>query len=240
MRVVRVLRIALPAALLIFGSAIWWLAFRAPPEARLSLPPELIALDTLSGQQLLADTTYEADYATLSRAFQSQARPAFCGVATSVTLLNALEPQHPATQLSFFNDDASKVRSSLSVTFSGMTLADLAGLLQAHGLTTNVHYASDSSLEEFRTLLEQNLSTRGDYIAINYQRAVLGQRQMGHISPLGAYNGAADRVLILDVAAYKYPPAWVPVETLWRAMNTIDTSSGRTRGYVLVGARDDR
>jgi hypothetical protein len=44
---------------------------------------------------------------------------------------------------------------------------------------------------------------------VNYQRGALGQKESGHISPLAAYNAASDRFLILDVAAYKYPPVWV-------------------------------
>ena len=69
---------------------------------------------------------------------------------------------------------------------------------------------------------------------VNYQRAVLGQGETGHISPIAAYNAQADRFLVLDVAAYKYPPVWVTTQDLWNAMNTIDPASGRSRGFVVV------
>jgi hypothetical protein len=71
-------------------------------------------------------------------------------------------------------------------------------------------------------------------LVVNYDRRELGQSGAGHISPLGAYSPATDRLLILDVAAYKYPYTWVPVSKLWSAMNTIDSDSGRTRGFLLV------
>ena len=56
----------------------------------------------------------------------------------------------------------------------------------------------------------------------------------GHFSPLAAYNGNADDLLLMDVARYKYPPFWVDADLLWQAMATTDTSSGRHRGFILV------
>jgi hypothetical protein len=41
-------------------------------------------------------------------------------------------------------------------------------------------------------------------------------------------------VLLLDVARYRYPSVWVPVEALWRAMRTLDSDSGLSRGLVVV------
>ena len=70
---------------------------------------------------------------------------------------------------------------------------------------------------------------------VNYQRASLGQQAMAHISPLAAYNAVMDRLVVHDVARYKYPPVWVPTERLWSAMNTVaDKTSGKTRGFVVV------
>ena len=39
---------------------------------------------------------------------------------------------------------------------------------------------------------------------MNYERAALDQNKSGHISPLAAYDEQTDKLLILDVAAYKY------------------------------------
>ena len=49
---------------------------------------------------------------------------------------------------------------------------------------------------------------------VNYQREVLGQRRVGHISPVAAYDQASDSVLILDTATYNYPATWVPLARL--------------------------
>lgn len=226
---------ALCAALALGILGVWSLAFRAPPVRLLPLPDGLIALESPAGQALLASSRSRADYAALAQNLETQARRAFCGVASSVTVLNALRgARPPLTQGAFFTDEASQVRGELTVTFGGVTLAQLAGLLRAHGAQAAEVYASDTSVEAFRALAQENLSRPGDYLLINYQRAALGQKETGHVSPLAAYNAEADRWLILDVATYKYPPVWILTGDLWRAMSAVDPSSGRSRGFVSV------
>jgi len=79
------------------------------------------------------------------------------------------------------------------------------------------------------------LAARDHFVIVNYLRRAIGQQTGGHISPLAAYDAAADRFLILDVARYKYPPVWVKASELFDAMNTADAANdNRTRGYVLV------
>jgi len=73
---------------------------------------------------------------------------------------------------------------------------------------------------------------------VNYLRKAIGQETGGHISPVAAYNQETDHFLILDVSRYKYPPVWVKAEELWQAMATVDSTSGKTRGFVLVSGRN--
>ena len=40
--------------------------------------------------------------------------------------------------------------------------------------------------------------------------------------------------LVLDVARFKYPPHWVPLSLLWEAMNTIDETIQKYRGFMLI------
>jgi len=234
-RLVRVSASALSVLLLLASITIWDAAFRTPATNLLPLAEGLIPIASSSGQALLSEKRYIADYERLTQNFESQSRPAFCGVASSVVVLNALRSAGPrVTQATFFTDAASKVRGSLQVTFAGMSLAQLGGLLHAHGLAVTLFYASDIPVDAFRSIARENLRTSGDFVLVNYQRAVLGQGKIGHISPLAAYNASTDRFLILDVAAYKYPPVWVSTAALWNAMNTLDSSSDRTRGFILV------
>jgi hypothetical protein len=217
------------------GISIWALAFRTPTTDRLPLPENLIALDVPAGQRLLVESQFAADYEKLRQHFEEQSRPAFCGVASSVVVLNAIRHPRPrVTQSNFFTAAASDVLGPLQVTFGGMTLDDLGRLLRAQGLEAKTYHAAETTLESFRAMATENLLTDGDFVLVNYQRANLGQIEIGHISPLAAYNAATDRFLILDVAAYRYPPVWVRADELWRAMDTVDSSSGRTRGFVVV------
>lgn len=230
--------VAVVSFLLLGGVGVheWNAHFRTPPENRLPVPHGLVALDSPAGQQLLAQSAFREDYRGLIRNFESQARPAFCGVASAVIVLNALRgPSRRLTQASFFNEPAEKIRGSLATSYWGMGLEDLAALLRVHGIDAAAFHASDVAVDEFRAMAKQNLRTRGDFMLVNYQRAVLGEEPMPHISPVAAYDAATDRLLVLDVAPYKYPPVWVSTEMLWRAMNTVaDKKSGKTRGFVVV------
>mmetsp|Transcript_2978 Transcript_2978/g.8391 ORF Transcript_2978/g.8391 Transcript_2978/m.8391 type:complete len:343 (-) Transcript_2978:166-1194(-) len=62
----------------------------------------------------------------------------------------------------------------------------------------------------------------------------LNQTGDGHYSPVGGYHAGKDMVLLLDVARFKYPPHWVPVEVLYNAMLLEDSATGSPRGYFVV------
>jgi len=83
-------------------------------------------------------------------------------------------------------------------------------------------------------LLKKALGDDGQFVLANYFRATLGQVGGGHWSALAAYDAQSDSVLILDVAKYKYPPAWVSISMLQQSISTIDTTSNKARGLVIV------
>ena len=80
----------------------------------------------------------------------------------------------------------------------------------------------------------RTLSEPHTFLVANYDCRGLGQSGAGDIAPVGALSPAPDRLLVLDVAARKYPCAWVPVPRHWSAMNTVEADSGRTRSDLLV------
>ena len=55
----------------------------------------------------------------------------------------------------------------------------------------------------------------------------------GHFSPLAAYHSGTDRVLIMDVARFKYPPHWITLEQLQTAMNSEDPTTKKVRGRSI-------
>ena len=118
----------------------------------------------------------------------------------------------------------------------GMNLEQLHGLLASTGATVSRYHGEGLSLQQFRWLLQRGLGDRSDRLVANYDRKLLGQKGGGHISPLGAYEPRQDRVLILDVARYRYPAVWVTTADLWRSIRTVDSSSGVSRGVVVVSS----
>ncbi len=211
-------------------------------------PVALIALPSAAGLALLLQrSTLRADYAALAQWFETQAHLAYCGVASSVMVLNSLALPAPVaenlspyrlwTQSNVFAAPASArfVRAE-RVIRQGMSLEQLDGLLNSQGALVRRYHGDTLSLEQFRWLLRRNLSDPADRLLVNYDRRAVGQPGGGHISPLAAYDPRSDRVLILDVARYRYPAAWVAVPDLWRAVRTIDGGTGRSRGLLTIEA----
>ncbi|WP_293094446.1 phytochelatin synthase family protein [Moorena sp. SIO3I6] len=163
-----------------------------------------------------------------------------------VMVLNALSIQAPEapefrtnrfTQKNVFNAKTEQVRMAEVIARRGMTLEQLAGLLETYPVKAEVYHGGDLTLDQFRNIVVKNLQEGGNFVLVNYLRKAIAQKTGGHISPLAAYNQEADRFLILDVSRYKYPPVWVKAEELWQAMATKDSESKKTRGFVLVSRR---
>lgn len=209
--------------------------FSTPKTDLQPLPNNLVSLKSEIGNNLLAESNFRADYSNLKHNFESQSRRAFCGVASSVIALNSLGNSQPAvTQTSIFNSKTRQVVHPLKVTFGGMTLTQLNNILQVNQLNTKLFFASDIDINRFRSIVRENSNNPHDIILVNYQRSALGQIGSGHISPIAAYHQQSDRILIFDVAAYRYPPVWVRTQDLWNGINSIDRVSNRSRGFVVA------
>jgi Phytochelatin synthase len=210
----------------------------------LQLPENLIGLETPKGEQLLFTSTAHQAFMPLSMQFVTQKNQAYCGVATMVMVLNALnimapltpgiEPFTTFTQDNVFNEKTEHILPIATLLEEGMTLDQLGEILKTFGLNIEVKHTKITSLDEFVTLAADYLSTPKRYVVVNYLRSSLGQESGGHISPLAAYDKNTDRFLILDVSRYKYPPVWVKASELYAAMNTVDASSGKNRGFLLI------
>jgi hypothetical protein len=226
------------------GIALCFLATSAQPQT-LPLPDNLIDLRSHQGERLLRESdAYEA-FVPLSINFVTQENQAFCGVASIVMVLNAMQlpapavpeydPYHTFTQDNFLNERTEAILPRKVLAEQGMTLDQIGALLATQPVKVEVHHAADSTLDEFRKTARGYLSTEGRYVVVNYLRKAIGEEKGGHISPLAAYDAETDRFLILDVSRYKYPPVWVTASQLFDAMNTTDSDNqNKTRGFVLV------
>lgn len=220
--------IVVGAPVLAFAGLYVWMS--NPGVAMAPLPGFAVPLTASEGQVILQGAA-SADLPGLSRWFQAQEKRSWCGVATAVTVLAALRGQAMA-QEQLFTREASAVRSWWAVTFGGMSLGDLEGLLAAHGVVAERHHA-DEGVAVFRAAVVANAGRADDYLIVNWQRSALGQEGAGgHLSPIAAYDAAGDRVLVLDVAAHRYPWAWFPLPRLFAAMDTRDGEA--LRGWLVV------
>jgi hypothetical protein len=222
------------------------LAMLGPRAARAqhaALPEMLVALESDEGQKLLAESSARRDFFPLVEHYVTQKNPGYCGVASVVMVLNALQVPAPVapewgapffTQENVFNDAAKTVVQPDSK--GGVTIDQLADVIRAHPAAAEVHFASDTTLDAFRELAAKNMATAGDFVIVNYNRQDVGQEFMGHISPIAAYHAPSDRFLLLDVARYKYAPVWVRADALFGAMHTHDLASGKSRGFVVARA----
>ena len=92
---------------------------------------ELVSLETAEGRALLEQAEARSDYDRLSGTFVSQDLVSYCGVASSVSVLNALGLD--TDQDEFFTPQASRVRSRYRVTFGGMSLIDRSNCFKEPG-----------------------------------------------------------------------------------------------------------
>ena len=83
--------------------------------------------------------------------------------------------------------------------------------------------------------MKENTANPDDYMIVNYSLLYLDGlgEGGGHASPLAAYDEEEDLVLVLDVRSQENW-AWIPIASLYEAMNTIDEVSGEHRGWLTV------
>lgn len=211
------------------------------------LPTSLTALDSAEGRAVfkraLLEGTLEG-YFKLAQQFHTQADPAFCGLGSLVCALNALgiDPgRRWQGSWRWFSEELLDCCKSLDdVRRSGITLDDAACLARCSGAAVTVQHAVQPDADAFRKhVLEAANANDGPVLIANYSRGAVGQTGTGHFSPIGGYDAATDRALVLDTARFKYPPHWLPVELLFAAMQEQDPDTGRTRGWLLLRKPSD-
>lgn len=196
------------------------------------------------GAALRARIPADADYWRLVPNFSVQKTQSYCGVATAVTVLNSLPIKRPVdptyapyayfTQRDFFSPAVSRIISARTVMKQGMTRDEMARTLATYGVHTRSIAGTALTDDALRKLLKSALRDKKQFVLANYLRQTFGQVGGGHWSALAAYDAKTDRVLILDVAKYKYPPAWVTIAALRTALATKDSTSGKPRGLVIA------
>jgi glutathione gamma-glutamylcysteinyltransferase len=198
--------------------------------------------------------------------FRTQDEPTYCGLGTLAMVLNSLsvDPKRVWKGVwRWFDETLLDCCKPLhEVQNSGINMEEFACLARCNGTmatvtrtlsnTGNGQEEQDKecschsgehmseSLTSFRTAVKaitsQPVDSISSVLVVSYNRGALDQSGGGHFSPLGAYDPDSDSVLILDVARFKYPPHWVKLPLLFKAMKDIDKATGRTRGWITVSS----
>jgi hypothetical protein len=212
---------------------------------QLPVPAGLVALTQPAGQERLLHAVARQSFWPLSAQFETQKNQAYCSVATSVMVLNALNIPRPSsslypdfpyfTQDDFFRSVDPRVATAAQVAGNGMTLDQLGAVLGQFPVTVQKIHASDLTVDQFRDTIRSVVGQDGRFVLLNFKRSTVGEVGGGHWSPIAAYDAASDSALVLDVARYKYPPVWVPVTKLYQGAVAVDSDSGLSRGLLIVG-----
>ncbi|KAG8468007.1 hypothetical protein KFE25_007059 [Diacronema lutheri] len=213
---------------------------------RRELPAPAIAFSSVEGRALfreaLADGTMESFF-PLAEQLHTQAEPSFCGLATLVVVLNALAVDPGIVWKGpwrWYHEGALDCCKPVElIKQDGIDLDEFVCLARCQGVGASLTRADGhegAALDNFRAAIDTHARSTGvsRALVVAYTRKGLGQTGDGHFSPIGGYHRARDLCLILDTARFKYPPHWVPVQSLWRAMSLIDESTQRPRGYVEI------
>ena len=132
---------------------------------------DLIDLRSNQGEQLLEDSDALEAFIPLSVNFVTQKNQAFCGVASIVMVLNALQlpapavpeydPYHTFTQDNFLNEQTEAILPREALAKQGMTLDQIGGLLGTQPVEVEIHHAADVTLDAFRSTAREYLGREG-------------------------------------------------------------------------------
>ena len=206
----------------------------------------VVYFDTQQGGELFAEADDKSHFWTICRYFISEKFMTYCGIASSVTVLNSLGVESPDspqiypykmfTQDNIFTDEVLHHRKPIEVEKGGNTLEQLAEILGAFDVRVDTYYAGPLDAGRCRDLLVETLRKPNSRVIVDFNRQTLNQKGNGHFSPLAAYHAGQDRFLLMDVARYKLPPCWVKAEMLFEAMSGIDPTSNKSRGFLIISA----
>lgn len=208
---------------------------------RRALPPPSIELSSPEGTRLFTESLLEGNavgFFRLVEQLHTQNEPEYCGLASLVTVLNAMDIDPKRIwkgNWRFYSEELLNCCVPLTnVKRDGIDFDKLANLAICNGMHVEAKRGHEMDLSEFTTAVESAAKTLESCIILAYSRKQLGQTGDGHYSPMGAYHKKTNMVLILDCARFKYRPHWTPVPVLFDAMRALDEETKLPRGYLRL------
>lgn len=187
-----------------------------------------------------------ASYIPLTEQFVNQSDPAFCGVTTLMMVLNtlAIDPNvRWRGGWRFYGNESVLLDQCCfheeRIQRIGIHLEEFNRMAQCQGLSSKMYRPSAAAtVDDFRRdvveilTYQANDDTDNGVVVASFSRQALGQTGDGHFSPIAAYH--EDKVLVLDVARFKYQPYWVSVEALYHSMQYLDEATQKPRGWFVL------
>lgn len=208
------------------------------------MPENLIALSSKQGRSMLLEalSSHTAEsYWSLMEHFTNQSDPAYCGVTTLLIVLNSfgVDPNIRWRGGWRYYGDEDVLLGTCCIPHerirrAGITLTEFARLAKCQGLDVTMKQPTTSTIKEFRENIQTILSSEDGTVVASFSRSALGQTGEGHFSPIAAYHEETDRVLVLDVARFKYAPYWVSISELYEAMALLDETTQEPRGWFVL------
>lgn len=206
-----------------------------------------VPLYSAEGQELL-NGAREAELSdeTIVTYYQAQSYTTYCGIASSCMVLSSMR-RKPFNQdvLMRFNSHV-KPEAVVKAQMGddpGFQLGQLVLLLNSRNERAFPVYAAVPQTEGvgyLRRDIVNSLSGSQQKVILNFHGLTLGTLTGGHFSPVAAFEPKREMVLILDTAAHKNEPFWIPLDDLYFAMTKIDPGSQNPRGWIRVIKRGGR
>lgn len=208
----------------------------------------LAGLASLGAVSLVAGCAAQPDTTAPSRdlvaVYEPQAGPSACALASAAMVVNALRRSEGRPMLSqralLEGIGEPHWTRRLVGNGEGMTFAEFQALLR-HALDFNGFRNADIRVFQPRDGGPQDLAAMraflagGGIVVAGFDQGVLtGDIHVGHLSPLGAYDDRAARVIVLDVDRQVLGPYWVNDTQLLEAMAASDPDDPSGNGLVRV------
>ncbi|TPP57734.1 Glutathione gamma-glutamylcysteinyltransferase 1 [Fasciola gigantica] len=206
------------------------------------LPRHCIAFSSPEGKVIFREALLAGHmeaYFALAAQLCTQAEPAYCGLATLVMILNALEMDPGRVwkgHWRWYHETMLTCCVDPDVLTEGIVMDKFAEVARCNGLNVEIHrvYAT-SSFSAFRDLvIRMTSSDHVGFLVSSYDRGAMGQTGSGHFAAVGGYHPQRELVFLFDTARFKYPPHWVPLGRLWKSMGLMDPATQKPRGYLVL------
>lgn len=158
-------------------------------------------------------------------------------------------PFRSFSQWTFLNEDTEAIKPKAIIDYQvereaegrkffnpGLTVPDLAQMLEVHGFSVEVFEVVEppsEGFDAFEKKLIEALDRDDCFVIGHYFGNIVGSATGGHFSPFVAYNKKEGRVLVSDVATHKQEWFWGDIKKMYKACRKKD-SANLPGGLIIV------